>query len=246
MGGRRARQAPLGGLLGDERCARIGLVSADAAEWIGEITERCGKATLCLDAAPHIVAGATKALDVVAPPGLERRPAIRATRRGRPARGCRYALWRSNADLTGRQMVRLAWVAAHNGRLYRAYELNWITDRRSCEPASRSRARPAWSCLHAWLRWAARRRIHSFVALGKRIRKNTAGIEASASSTAGATAPRYPAGTAEPTHGWLRRAGERARREGSEATTAAGIFDATPFRARDTVAVSAPGATPGA
>ncbi len=143
-------------------------------------------------------------------------------------------------------MVRLAWVAAHNGRLYRAYELNWITDRRSCEPASRSRARPAWSCLHAWLRWAARRRIHSFVALGKRIRKNTAGIEASASSTAGATAPRYPAGTAEPTHGWLRRAGERARREGSEATTAAGIFDATPFRARDTVAVSAPGATPGA
>lgn len=51
--------------LGAERCAHIRLVSADAMEWIGEmVADRCGNATLCLDAY-HVVAWATAALDQV-------------------------------------------------------------------------------------------------------------------------------------------------------------------------------------
>jgi transposase len=42
-------------LLGPERCGRIRLVSADAAEWIRTVVaERCENATLCIDAF-HIV-----------------------------------------------------------------------------------------------------------------------------------------------------------------------------------------------
>src|SRR5208282_526742 len=52
-------------LLGDERCAKIRLVSADAAEWIGEVVkDRCTNATLCIDNF-HVVQWASEALDEV-------------------------------------------------------------------------------------------------------------------------------------------------------------------------------------
>ena len=52
-------------LLGPERAAKIGLVSADAAEWIGDVAiDACVNATLCLDPF-HIVRWASQALDVV-------------------------------------------------------------------------------------------------------------------------------------------------------------------------------------
>jgi transposase len=51
--------------LGDERCAAIRLVSADAAEWIGNVVaDRCKNAELCLDPF-HVVQWATKALDEI-------------------------------------------------------------------------------------------------------------------------------------------------------------------------------------
>lgn len=47
--------------LGDDRCAAITLVSADAAEWVKNVVEaRCKNAELCLDPF-HIVQWATKA-----------------------------------------------------------------------------------------------------------------------------------------------------------------------------------------
>ena len=52
-------------LVGNERCQKIRLVSADAAEWIAEVVaERCQNATLCTDAF-HVVSWATEALDEV-------------------------------------------------------------------------------------------------------------------------------------------------------------------------------------
>lgn len=160
-------------LVGEERCARIRLVSADAAEWIGEaVADRCPNATLCLDGF-HIVAWATDALDIV-----RRQTWNDARRSGEPGqaaqlKGCRYALWRNNADLTGRQMLKLAWIAKHNARLYRAYLLK--EELRACFAV---KGEAGIAILHAWLRWAARCRITPFVTLGKRIRKNLAGIEA--------------------------------------------------------------------
>ena len=81
--------------LGPPRCARIRLVSADAAEWIGEmVRERCDNATLCLDPF-HIVAWATDALDVV------RREVWNTARRSGAGghamdlKGARYALWKN-------------------------------------------------------------------------------------------------------------------------------------------------------
>jgi transposase len=52
-------------LLGEQRCAQITLVSADAAEWIATVVaDRCKNAELCLDPF-HVVAWATTALDEV-------------------------------------------------------------------------------------------------------------------------------------------------------------------------------------
>lgn len=52
-------------LVGEERCKKIRLVSADAAEWIADVVhERCANATLCTDGF-HVVQWATGALDEV-------------------------------------------------------------------------------------------------------------------------------------------------------------------------------------
>jgi transposase len=112
-------------LLGEERCGRIRLVSADGAEYIaGVVAERCPNATVCADPF-HVVSWATKALDEV------RRQLWNDIRRqgGDPKAGvilqrCRYALWKNPENLTDRQRGKLASVASTNARLYRAYLLN--------------------------------------------------------------------------------------------------------------------------
>ncbi|MGC8626257.1 MAG: ISL3 family transposase, partial [Acidimicrobiales bacterium] len=98
-------------LVGTERCEKIRLVSADAAEWIGEVVkERAKNATLCIDSF-HVVSWATEALDEV------RREVWDEARKGgmrshaKELKGCRYALWRNPEDLTPRQERKLAWVA---------------------------------------------------------------------------------------------------------------------------------------
>jgi transposase len=160
-------------LLGPRRCEQIRLVSADAMEWIGEmVAERCPAATLCLDAY-HIVAWATAALDEV-----RRQVWNQARRQGMSGhaadlKGCRYALWKNPEDLTARQEAKLAWIAATNSRLYRAYLL-----KEQLRAVFAIKGVRALVMLDAWLGWAARCRIDAFVELGRRIRKNLAGIEA--------------------------------------------------------------------
>jgi transposase len=112
-------------LLGAERASRIKLISADAAEWIGDCaTAACTNATLCLDPF-HIVRWASQALDVV------RRWAWNVLRHldlpghARQLKNCRYALWKNPQHLTTRQATKLAWIARHNHQLYRAYLLNY-------------------------------------------------------------------------------------------------------------------------
>jgi transposase len=87
-------------LVGDDRCAKIRLVSADGAGWIGDVVaERCANATLCIDAF-HVCQWASKALDEV------RRDVWNEARKGgmsqhaKELKGCRYALWRNPEDLT--------------------------------------------------------------------------------------------------------------------------------------------------
>ena len=160
--------------LGEERCAAITLVSADAAGWIAiVVAERCQNATLCLDPF-HICQWASKALDEV------RREVWNAARRGgqtavaRDLKDARFALWKNPEDLTHRQQAKLATIEKTNQRLYRAYlmkeQLRQVFHLRQPWRALR--------LLDDWLLWARRCRLPAFVKLARSITEHRAGIEA--------------------------------------------------------------------
>ncbi|MGH2696964.1 MAG: ISL3 family transposase [Actinomycetota bacterium] len=159
--------------LGDQRCAAIRLVSADAAEWVANVVgARCKNAELCLDPF-HIVQWATKALDEV------RREVWNAARRNgqkamaKELKNARYALWKNPQDLTARQGAKLASIAATNQRLYRAYLL-----KEQLRQVFALKGADGIALLDAWLAWARRCRIPSFVKLAKAITEHRAGIDA--------------------------------------------------------------------
>ena len=159
--------------LGVERCARITLVSADAAEWIANVVaKRCVNAELCMDPF-HVVQWATKALDEV------RREVWNAARRAgqkavaKDLKGARYALWKNPEDLTARQGAKLASIAKTNKGLYRAYLL-----KEQLRQVFALKGADGVALLDAWLRWARRCRIPSFVKLAKSITAQRKGIEA--------------------------------------------------------------------
>jgi transposase len=160
-------------LLGEQRCGKIRLVSADAMQFIGSVVaERCPNATLCVDPF-HVVKWATEALDEV-----RRQVWNDARRAGQRAhakeiRGCRFALWKNPEDLTERQEAKLAWISKSNTRLYRAYLL-----KEQLRQIFKLKGDSGINLLHRWLAWATRCRLGSFVELARKIRKNLTGIEA--------------------------------------------------------------------
>jgi transposase len=160
-------------LLGEDRCAKITLVSADAAEWISNVVHaRCKNAELCMDPF-HTVQWATKALDEV------RREVWNAARKNgqktvaRDLKNARYALWKNPEDLTARQGAKLALIAKTNQRLYRAYLL-----KEQLRQVFALKGDDGIALLDHWLKWARRCRIPSFVKLAKAITKHRTGIEA--------------------------------------------------------------------
>jgi transposase len=159
--------------LGAERCAKIELVSADAAGWVANVVaRRCPAARVCLDPF-HIVAWATDALDVV------RREVWNAARKGGDAvaakelKGARFALWKNPERLTGRQRGKLARIAEVNRPRYRAYLL-----KEELRLVFRVKGPRAVALLDAWLAWARRCRIPAFVQLAAKIARHRAGIVA--------------------------------------------------------------------
>ncbi len=66
---------------------------------------------------------ATDALDVVRRDTWNTARKVGLARKAKQLKGCRYALWKNPEHLTGRQAGKLAWIAKHNNRLYRAYLL---------------------------------------------------------------------------------------------------------------------------
>jgi len=160
--------------LGLERCARLELVSSDMGEWITRVVaERCPLATLCLDPF-HVVALASEALDEV------RREVWNEARRAGDAsgarwlKGARWALWKRPERLTERQRAKLASIAAVNRRLYRAYLLKEQLRVVFQEPDVEA----AIALLDAWLVWARRCRLPSFVKLAATINAQRPGIVA--------------------------------------------------------------------
>jgi len=177
-------------LLGPERCAQITHVSADGADFIDSIV-----AATCPDAVRvadpfHVVKWATEALDEVrrgawndaralarAEPkrGRGRPPADAPPRpggeRARALKGARYSLWKNPENLSQNQRIKLAWIAATDPRLYRAYLLKEGLRLIFTMPYA-----AAIEALERWISWARRCRIPSFVKLQKSIVKHRARI----------------------------------------------------------------------
>ncbi len=161
-------------LLGESRCAKIELVSADAADWIAAVVaRRCPAAVRCADPF-HVVKWATDALDQV------RREVWNSARNGgdtagaRELKGARFALWKNPEDLTRRQRGKLARIAQVNQRLYRAYLL-----KEELRLVFKIRGPRAVALLDAWLAWARRCRIPAFVALARSVTTHRQPIVAS-------------------------------------------------------------------
>jgi transposase len=157
--------------LGEERCKRIELVSADMAAWIsGPIAERVPQAERCVDPF-HVVQLATDALDEV------RREVWNEARRqgnlelARELKGARFAVWKNPENLTDRQQAKLATIQRTNARLYRAYLL-----KEQLRQIYRLPAADAERLLDGWLKWARRSRLPSFVKLARTITEQRDGI----------------------------------------------------------------------
>ncbi len=160
--------------LGEERSAQITHVSADGADWIGQVvTERCPNAVRCADPF-HVVKWASAALDEVrrqawnAARGDTR--ALRAQRalgrtnrssgHAKALKSSRFALWKNPENLTTRQAAKLAWIAKAEPTLHRAYLL-----KEGLRLVFQLPYEEAIVALDACIEWARRCRIERFVKL---------------------------------------------------------------------------------
>jgi len=158
--------------LGEARSAQVTHVSADGADWIADVVAaRCPTAVRCADPF-HLVAWATDALDEV------RRQVWNDARRSgdthgaRKLKGARYALWKNPGDLTANQQVKLAWIAAANRPLHRAWEL-----KEAFRKVIRIKGAHGCHLLDDWLAWASRSKLKPFVDLARKIRRHRQAIE---------------------------------------------------------------------
>jgi len=158
--------------LGPRRCARLELISADAAHWIASVVKRyCPQARLCLDPF-HVVAWATEALDQV-----RRQVWNTARRRGhydiaRELKGARFALWKNPENLTRRQEGKIASIRYLNEPLFRAYLL-----KEQLRLVFKKAGSLGKQILGEWLQWARRCRIRPFVTLARTISRHRVDIE---------------------------------------------------------------------
>jgi len=91
----------------------------------------------------------------------------------RDLKNARYAPWKNPGDLTARQEAKLASIAETNKVLCRAYLL-----KEQLRQVFVLEGAAGVALLDAWLKWARRCRIPSFVKLAKAITEHRGGIEA--------------------------------------------------------------------
>jgi len=100
-------------------------------------------------------------------PTRQRDQAERAT----ALKGCRYSLWKNPENLSDNQQIKLAWIAATDPKLYRAYLLKEGLRTIFGMPYA-----AAVEALDRWISWARRCRIPAFVKLARSIVKHKARI----------------------------------------------------------------------
>ncbi len=157
--------------LGEERCDKIELISADMAAWIsGPIAERCPEAIRCVDPF-HVVMLATGALDEVRREVWNEARHAGNLQLARELKGARFAVWKNPENLTDRQAAKLATIQHTNARLYRAYLLKeQLRQIYQLPPPAAGRL------LDHWLAWARRCRLPPFVKLARTINEQRDGI----------------------------------------------------------------------
>lgn len=158
--------------LGADGCARIQLVSVDAAAGFHQVVaERCPNATVCLDPF-HVVQWATRALDAVRREVWNKLRRSGQKERAKALKGARWALWKNHGDLNETQQATLAAIERDNKPLFRAYllkeELRSIFQEPDPELAKLT--------LADWIAWASRSRLSPFVKLARTIRAHLRAI----------------------------------------------------------------------
>jgi len=158
--------------LGD-RAGQLEFVTADGATWITDVVaERAPEAVVCLDTF-HVIGWATKALDEV------RREEWNKLRRAGRAdsakefKGLRFLLRRNWENLAMGQRDVIWALEAANRRTFRAFQLKEeLRDIFALPLLAAQRA------IDAWLAYASRSKLASFVKLARTIRTYRASIEA--------------------------------------------------------------------
>jgi len=155
-------------LLGDDRCARLELVSADGADWIADMVGmRAPQAKQCMDPF-HVVMWAMDALDqtrrqVLAAARREGRAELVTLLHGR----ARFALWKNPEDLTEKQQATLADIERVNQPVHLAYLLKEQLRAVFADDGGAQRCHR----LDRWLDWATESGLPAFVDLARRMHR---------------------------------------------------------------------------
>jgi transposase len=159
--------------LGEERCAKIQVVTADmSAAYTKAVREKVPAAQLVYDRF-HVQKLVGEALDAT------RREEWRRLKKDSPGeartiKGSRWALLRNPKKRTAKEKIRLARLATENKRLFRA---SLLKDQ-FVEIMNRRQPNVAKRMLKDWLGWASRSQLPAFVKVAKTIRKHLDDIAA--------------------------------------------------------------------
>ena len=155
--------------LGPERCGKIEVVTLDMAEsYIKAVEKHAPQARIVFDRF-HVQRLASDAVDQV------RRAQVREEEdpeRKRAIKGSRFALLRSEWNLTVKDRAKISEIEGSNRSLYRAYLLKAaLAHLLGYQQPGRAR-----KALKDWLGWASRSRLRPFVRVARTIRKYRAGV----------------------------------------------------------------------
>jgi transposase len=159
--------------LGEARSHQLRAVSMDMGKAYPKVTaERAPQAVICWDPY-HVVALATRALDVVRRAEWNHLRQTTDAATARRFKGARWALLKRPEDLSERQADQLAALRRAGGKVWRAYRLKETLRALFAGDLSPTEAA---ALLDRWCAWAQRCRIAGFVLLARTIRAHREGI----------------------------------------------------------------------
>lgn len=155
--------------LGSERSRNLALVSMDMSKaYKSAVKEHAPNAEIVFDRF-HVQRLAHDALDEVRRSIMRE---LKGTPEAKEIKGSRFALQRSDANMTPKDKSKLASVMATNAPLFRAWMLKTVL----ASILDETDVGSARSRLEAWMAWAARSQLKAFARVGRSIREHLEGI----------------------------------------------------------------------